>query len=206
MKYRSKAEQNADAMIRRANTQLRAAGQVFGFQSEEYRTLEQKVMSAFSGEFGRYLTKDATGATQIRRTAENVRMVAHRPDGKHRTPEGKAVEQITKNMTVQQKKARLLSDYESRTGNKPKTKAEKDAAAREQAGYVDELGSGFRQNLQALYNKEKEMGYPLQAIDEIRALSQGGGTDSDTLERMAEIAAEALAEDYPEPASGVSDF
>lgn len=206
MKYRSKAEQNADAMIRRANTQLRSAGKVFGFQSKEYAELEKKVMTAFSGEFGRYLTKDATGATQIRRTAENVRMVAHRPDGKHRTPEGKAVEQITKNMTVQQKKARLLSDYEARTGNKPKTKAEKDAAAKEQAGYVDELGSGFRADLQALYNLEKQMGYPLQAIDEIRNLSQGAGTDPDTLEQMAAIAADALASDYPEPAAGVSEF
>ena len=206
MKYRSKAERNADAMIRRANTQLRAAGQVFGFQSEEYRVLEKKVITAFSGEFDRYLTKDATGATQIRRTAENVRMVAHRPDGRHRTPEGKAVEQITKNMTVQQKKARLLSDYESRTGTKPKTKAEKDAAVKEQSAYMDELGDSFRSNLEKLYDKEKEVGYPLKAIDKIRNLSKGAGTDQDTLEQMNAIAVEALSQEYPEPSEGVMHF
>lgn len=206
MKYRSKAERNADAMIRRANTQLRAAGRVFGFQSEEYKVLEKKVITAFSGEFDRYLTKDATGATQIRRTAENVRMVAHRPDGRHRTPEGKAVEQITKNMTVQQKKARLLTDYESRTGTKPKTKAEKDAAVKEQSAYMDELGDSFRSNLEKLYDKEKEVGYPLKAIDKIRNLSQGAGTDQDTLEQMNAIAVEALSQEYPEPSEGVMHF
>ncbi len=206
MKYRSKAEQSADAMIRRANTQLRAAAAAFGTQSAEYGAMEKKVISAFSGDFDRYLKKDATGAVQIRRTAENVRTVAMRPDKKHRTAEGKAVEQITTNMTVQEKKKRLLADYENRTGNKPKTKAEKDAAVKDQYTYVDAVGSEFRNNLEALYNLEKAVGYPLQAIDEIRNLSQGGGTDPETLEQMNDIAIEALSQEYPEPSSGVSEF
>lgn len=206
MKYRSKAEQNADAMIRRANTQLRAAAATFGTQSKEYGDLEKKVINAFSGDFDRYMKKDASGAVQIRRTAENVRTVAHRPDGKHRTAEGKAVEQITKNMSVQQKRDRLLSDYKERTGNNPKTKAAKDAAVKEQASYIDELGGSFRDNLAALYLLERAVGYPLEAIDQIRQMSQGAGTDQDTLDEMNAIAEAALAEEYPEEAAGLSEY
>lgn len=207
MKYRSKAERNADAMIRRANTQLRAAAQAFGTQSKEYGTLEQKILHAYQGDFDRYLKKDpATGALQVRRTAENVRTAAYRPDKKHRTAEGKALEQITSNMTVQQKKDRLLSDYQTRTGRKPKTKAEKDAAVKEQKQYMDETGGAFRQELAALYELEKQIGYPLAALDQIRELSQGGATDQDTLEQMHEIAAEALASEDPEISSGLSGY
>lgn len=207
MKYRSKAERNADAMIRRANTQLRGAAKAFGLQSKEYADMEKKILHAYQGDFDRYLKKDpATGALQVRRTAENVRIAAYRPDKKHRTAEGKALEQITSNMTVQQKKDRLLSDYESRTGNKPKTKAEKDTAVKEQRDYMDSLGGTFRQELTALYELEKQLGYPLQALDDIRDLSQGGGTDQETLEEMERIASEELASDYHEPASGLSGY
>jgi len=206
MKYRSKAEQSADAMIRRANTQLRAAAATFGTQSAEYGAMERKIISAFSGDFDRYLKKDVTGAVQIRRTAENVRIVAMRPDKKHRTAEGKTVEQITKHMTVREKKKRLLSDYETRTGNKPKSKEEKESAVKEQYTFVDALGGEFRKNLEALYDLERQVGYPLKAIDEIRNLSQGGGTDPETLEQMNDIAIEALSQEYPEPSSGVSEF
>ena len=168
--------------------------------------MDKKVITAFSGDFDRYMKKDASGAVQIRRTAENVRIVAHRPDGKHRTPEGKTVEQITKNMTVQQKRERLLSDYKERTGNQPKTKAAKDAAVKEQAKYIDDLGGSFRDNLKALYDKEQQLGYPLAAIDKIRQLSNGGGTDQETLEEMNEIAMAALEEEYPEEAGELGEF
>ena len=207
MKYRSRAERNADAMIRRANTQLRAAAKAFGVDSKEYGDMEKKILHAYQGDFDRYLKKDpATNAIQVRRTAENVRIAAYRPDKKHRTAEGKALEQITTNMTVQQKKERLLADYESRTGTKPKTKAEKDAAVKEQREYMDDLGGTFRNDLTALYELEKQLGYPLAALDKIRDLSQGGGTEQETLEEMAEIAADELAADEHEPSAGLSGY
>lgn len=189
----SPAEKRADAMIRRANTQLRAAVQAFGAQSQEYRQMEQKIMNAFGGQWGKYLTKDAkTGATQIRRTKGNVHAVASRPDGKHRSAEGKAVYNITQQESVESKKKRLLADYQTRTGTKAKTKAEKEQAIKEQRAFISILSGNFQQHLDELYKLEQILGYPLAVIARIRLLSDGAGTSPETLQQMDDLAVEEL--------------
>lgn len=193
MKYGSIAEKNADALIRRANTQLRAAAKEFGLQSKEYEKMESKIIHAFSGDYDRYLRKDpATGATQVKRSRENLAAVAARPDGRHRGAEGKAVEQIDKKMSVQDIKKRLLGDYERRTGKKPKTAEEKRQAVREQRGFVSSVSSEFNSNLKQLYDIEQALGYPLMAIARIRMISQGAATPPEDLQAMNEIAKEAI--------------
>lgn len=189
----SPAEKRADNLIRKANTQLRAAVKAFGAQSQEYRLMEQKVMSAFGGQWGKYLTKDAkTGATQIRRTKGNVHAVASRPDGKHRSAEGKAVYNITQQESVESKKKRLLSDYQIRTGTKPKSKAEKEQAIKEQRAFLNVLSANFGVHLDELYKLEQMLGYPLAVIAKIRTLSQGAATSPETLQQMDDLAVEEL--------------
>lgn len=193
MKYGSIAEKNADALIRRANTQLRAAAKEFGLQSKAYEKMEAKIIHAFSGDFDRYLRKDPeTGATQIKRSRENLAAVAYRPDGRHRGAEGKAVEQIDKQMTVQDIKKRLLGDYERRTGKKPKTKEEKRQAVREQNNFVSSVSTEFHSNLGRLYEIEQAVGYPLMALARIRMISKGAATPPEDLVAMNEIAKDAI--------------
>lgn len=207
MIYRSKAERNADNLIRKANTQLRSAARVFGTQSPEYAKMEAKVIHAFGGDFDRMMKKDpSTGAVQIRRTKGNLAAVASRPDGKHRSMAGKAVESITKQESVASMQKRLLSDYERRTGRKPKTAEEKRAAASEQQRHVSSLSSTFHANMKALYELEQKLGYPLKAVARIRAMSQGARTDPETLAAMNKIAEDELNAEEHEIDDGYFEF
>ena len=190
-KHLTPEQQKMDTMIKRINSQMVQAAKTFGVNSREYQQYESIIFGfGWSGKqhnpvsigAGNIIRKNADGILQISRSRVALFDLT---TFKSYT---RAVTALTNLPTVREAKKQALQAYTGRTGITPKTKAEKEAAIKEEIAAEQTAAAAFESALQEIYRMERERGVSYQGLDEIRKLSKGSGTSLSDLSKMMEIA------------------
>ena len=181
-----------DKAIRRINTDLRRAAQIFGAESSQVGGLQSYAASLlqFAGAAGvqgiRTIT-DSNGETyiQLPRTRAVLAALTSKQAGKLI----KKMEQID----LKKQKAWAVKQWEQRTGQVAKTREEKEQAVQSFAAVHGQLNTAVEPLLQAVY-LIRDMTGDDSTVASIRKLSRGQWTSAETKRTMIRIAEQEIAE------------
>lgn len=178
-----------DKAIRRINTDLKRAAELFGVRSSQYQHLESKAASllARAGASGRprkVVNARGESVTQLPRTRAALLQW---------TGEQKMIRDIEK-IDLKKQQHQMVERYAKSKGIPvPKTKAERLALFREVSDTHERLNVALSDKLELLYSLREITGDDT-AIDQIRRLSRGQWTTAVSKEEMLRIADHAIME------------
>lgn len=108
------------------------------------------------------------------------------------------LKQLGKMPTIGQVKQEMIKAYETRTGEKIKTRAERKAAYEKEKSYDQGLFDQLTELLGRYYELEKKLGVEFVSHQKLRDLSKGIFTSQDDLKEMLRIVTEELEKEHRE--------
>lgn len=169
-----------DTEIKRINRQITQAARIFGTDSRLYQHYET-ILSGGASEAGLTRT-NKTGLIQLSRSKSAISEI------QNITAYQKMLFRLSNTQTVAKQKEMILMRYEERTGEKPKTRAEKEKAIAEYYEY-NTIEFDLFDKLQQVYKLQKEEGgVEYKGMTTIKKLSKGHETTTEQLKEMLKVA------------------
>lgn len=169
-----------DAQIRRINRKIASIAEL-GLESRQYQQiqtiLENKGQTSWGTLSGEMTLRNKEGILQLSRTKAALNMFQIQEYQR-------VLRQLDRLQSAAKAKKFMIKAFESRTGQKVKTKAEKAAAVSEEVSHYNDIQKRLEKAAGEMYRIEKERGIRFQAHSEMQKKSKGRWTSNKTLEEM----------------------
>lgn len=168
-----------DAQIRRINRKL-ASFAALGTESRQYQQVETILMNketSWGTLSGEMTLRNKDGMLQLSRTKAALNMFSL--DEYQRV-----LRQLDRLQSAGAAKRAMIKAYKERTGVKPKTKAEKEAAVAAEIAHYQSIQRRLEKAAGEMYKIEKERGIRFEAHSMMQKKSKGRWTSNKTLEEM----------------------
>lgn len=183
-------QKKLDALIKRINRKIQSYATI-GTDSRHYQLIESifdlggKSKDAQSRSWatmsGEMTLQSKQGFIQLSRSKAALNMYQI-------SDYQRVLQQLDRMESAAKARRTALKSYKQRTGETPKTAAERDAAIRSEVDHYNKVQKRLEKALGELYALEKKRGIEFKAHEDIKAKSKGRWTQSQTLEEMLDMA------------------